>query len=116
MQPDEILADQALELVQMSSDTRTKLDRRSLAEEKLTGMALHHFGAFYKASWRANDWMWGRIDGAGWLVHLLLDPRRLHQLASEADDPASFLRTCGKSSSRSPATLRRWVFGSGEPQ
>ena len=90
LQPDEVLADQALELVQMSSDTRTKLDSRSLAEEKLTGMALHHFGAFYKASWRANDWMWGRIDGAGWLVHLLLDPRRLHQLASEADDPTSF--------------------------
>lgn len=90
MQPDEVLADQALELVQMSSDTRTKLDSRSLAEEKLTGMALRHFGAFYKASWRANDWMWGRIDGAGWLVHLLLDPRRLHQLASEADDPLSF--------------------------
>ncbi len=91
MQPDAVLADQALELVQMSSDTRTNLDRRRLAEEKLTGMAMRHFGAFYKASWRANDWMWGRIDGAGWLVHLLLDPRRLHQLAAEADDPTSFL-------------------------
>ena len=90
MQPDGVLADQALELVQMSSDTRTCLDRRTLAEEKLTGLALRHFGAFYKASWRANDWMWGRIDGAGWLVHLLLDPRRLRQLASEFEDPASF--------------------------
>ncbi|BBX47254.1 patatin-like protein [Mycobacterium cookii] len=90
LQPDEVLADQALELVQMSSDTRTNLDPRKLAQEKLTGMALHHFGAFYKASWRANDWMWGRIDGAGWLVHLLLDPRRLRQLASESDDPTSF--------------------------
>ena len=90
IQPDGVLADQALELVQMSSDTRTCLDRRTLAEEKLTGLALHHFGAFYKASWRANDWMWGRIDGAGWLVHLLLDPRRLRQLASEFEDPASF--------------------------
>jgi predicted acylesterase/phospholipase RssA len=90
MQPDEVLADQALELVQMSSDTRTCLDRRTSAEEKLTGLALHHFGAFYKASWRANDWMWGRIDGAGWLVHLLLDPRRLHQLACEAENPTNF--------------------------
>ena len=34
--------------------------------------------------------MWGRIDGAGWLVHLLLDPRRLHQLACEAENPANF--------------------------
>ena len=40
-------------------------------------MQLHHFGAFYKRSWRANDWMWGRPDGAGWLVHVLLDPRRI---------------------------------------
>jgi patatin-related protein len=90
MQADAVLADQALELVQMSSDTRTSLDRRTLAGEKLTGLGMRHFGAFYKASWRANDWMWGRIDGAGWLVHLLLDPRRLHQLAAEAEDPASF--------------------------
>ena len=90
MQPDVVLADQAVELVQMSSDTRTCLDRRTLAQDKLTGLGMHHFGAFYKASWRANDWMWGRIDGAGWLVHLLLDPRRLRQLASEAHDPESF--------------------------
>ena len=90
MQPDGVIADQALELVQMSSDTRTGLDRRTLAREKLTGLQLHDFGAFYKASWRANDWMWGRLDGAGWLVHVLLDPRRLHQLALEASDPAVF--------------------------
>lgn len=90
MQLDGVVADQALELVQMSSDTRTSLDPRTLAREKLTGLQLHHFGAFYKASWRANDWMWGRLDGAGWLVHVLLDPRRLHQLAAEAPDPAVF--------------------------
>jgi patatin-related protein len=90
MQPGGVVADQALELVQMSSDTRTDLDRRTLAGEKLTGLQLRHFGAFYKASWRANDWMWGRLDGAGWLVHLLLDPRRLRELAAEAPDLAAF--------------------------
>lgn len=90
MQPEGVVADQALELVQMSSDTRTSLDGRTLAREKLTGLQLHHFGAFYKASWRANDWMWGRLDGAGWLVHMLLDPRRLHQLATEAPDLTVF--------------------------
>ncbi|MGP7999377.1 MAG: patatin-like protein [Streptosporangiaceae bacterium] len=90
MQPDGLVADQALELIQMSSDTRTSLDPRTLAGEKLTGLQLHHFGAFCKASWRANDWMWGRLDGAGWLVHTLLDPRRLHELAAAAPDPAAF--------------------------
>lgn len=70
--------EQHLELIQISADSRTNLDhKRSLAAEKLTGLQLHHFGAFYKSSWRANDWMWGRIDGIGWLVHILLDPRRL---------------------------------------
>ena len=90
MQPDGLVADQALELIQMSADTRTSLDPRTLAAEKLTGLQLHHFGAFCKASWRANDWMWGRLDGAGWLVHLLLAPRRLHELAMESGDPDAF--------------------------
>ncbi len=90
MQPDGPLADQALELIQMSSDTRTSLDPRTLAAEKLTGLQLHHFGAFCKASWRANDWMWGRLDGAGWLVHMLLDPRRLDELAGLAGDRDGF--------------------------
>ncbi|UMB69454.1 patatin-like protein [Mycobacterium paraterrae] len=92
IQPDGVLADQALELIQMSSDTGTALDPRDAAAKKLTGLKMHHFGAFYKASWRANDWMWGRLDGAGWLVHVLLDPQRLHQLATESGDPASFTR------------------------
>ncbi|AVZ71120.1 hypothetical protein SLUN_01495 [Streptomyces lunaelactis] len=86
MYPDEPAARQVVELVQMSADTRTLLDTRSLAEEKLTGLQLHHFGAFYKRSWRANDWMWGRLDGAGWLVHVLLSPRLLARLANDLGD------------------------------
>jgi hypothetical protein len=86
MYPDEPAARQVLELVQMSADTRTLLDTRSLAQEKLTGLQLHHFGAFYKRSWRANDWMWGRLDGAGWLVHVLLSPGLLARLARDVGD------------------------------
>jgi patatin-related protein len=69
--------EQRVELVQVSADTRSALSAHKSAKDKLTGMQFHHFGAFYKSSWRANDWMWGRIDGAGWLVHVLLDPRRV---------------------------------------
>jgi patatin-related protein len=73
--------DQSLELVQVSADTRSLLAPEfRTAQQKLTGMQLHHFGAFYKRSWRANDWMWGRLDGAGWLVHVLLDPRRVRRI------------------------------------
>ena len=44
LQPDCLVADQKLELIQMSADTRTILDKRTLACQKLTGLQLHHFG------------------------------------------------------------------------
>ncbi|MFJ9781395.1 patatin-like protein [Amycolatopsis sp. NPDC101161] len=73
--------DQRADLVQVSADSRTLLDMdRRRSWDKLTGMQAGYFGAFYKASWRANDWMWGRIDGAGWLMQVLLDPVRLRNL------------------------------------
>jgi patatin-related protein len=61
--------EQAVELVQVSS-TRPEL---------LTGVQMHHFGAFYRAPWRVNDWLQGRIDGARQLVTILLSPERLRQ-------------------------------------
>lgn len=82
MLPAEADIDQSVELVQVSADTRSLLAPDwQTAQQKLTGMQFHHFGAFYKRSWRANDWMWGRLDGAGWLVHVLLDPRRVRWIA-----------------------------------
>ncbi|MEV2231749.1 patatin-like protein [Streptomyces phaeochromogenes] len=85
-----IEVEQPIELVQVSADTRCALaPRRPTAAKKLTGLQLHHFGAFYKSSWRANDWTWGRLDGAGWLVHLLLDPRRILAIAPDAEGGTS---------------------------
>jgi len=79
--------DQRVDLVQVSADTRSLLDPgRNVASAKLTGIQVHNFGAFYKKSWRANDWMWGRVDGAGWMVHTLLDPRRLRLLRDMTPD------------------------------
>ncbi|WP_406638997.1 DUF3376 domain-containing protein [Amycolatopsis sp. WGS_07] len=73
--------DQRVDLVQLSADSRTLLDlARPRGRDKLTGTQANNFGAFYKSSWRANDWMWGRIDGAGWLMQCLLDPKRLRVL------------------------------------
>ena len=87
--------DQPVQFIQVSADTRTLLDpRRSTAASKLTGMQVHNFGAFYKASWRVNDWMWGRLDGAGWLVHMLLDPSRVHYIAQALDGKAGTPRQC----------------------
>ncbi|MEX2969682.1 DUF3376 domain-containing protein [Streptomyces sp. C184] len=51
--------EQPVELIQVSADTRSILaPNRVTAAAKLNGMQLHHFGAFYKPSWRANDWAW----------------------------------------------------------
>jgi hypothetical protein len=89
--------DQPVEFVQFSANTRTLLApthesapaaQRLDSVTKLRGVEFHHFAAFYKSSWRAWDWMWGRLDGSGWLVHILLDPRRI--LAVAEDDPHAF--------------------------
>lgn len=48
----------------------------STAAAKLTGTRWGHFAGFYRASWRANDFMWGRLDGAVRVVDMLLDPDR----------------------------------------
>jgi patatin-related protein len=45
--------------------------------DKLCGDELGNFAAFLSARWRANDWMWGRMDAAATLVDLLVTPERL---------------------------------------
>jgi patatin-related protein len=79
LEPAEPEVDQPVEFIQVSANTRTLLAPRNQLDtvNKLRGVELHHFAAFYKGSWRAYDWMWGRMDGSGWLVHILLDPRRI---------------------------------------
>lgn len=45
--------------------------------DKLTGVGLGHFAGFYRSSWRANDYMWGRLDAAARIVEMLLDEVRV---------------------------------------
>jgi patatin-related protein len=47
--------------------------------DKLYGLRLGHFGGFLAPAWRANDWMWGRLDGAARLVDVLLDETRVRE-------------------------------------
>jgi patatin-related protein len=82
--------DTLIELVQVSGNLRSPLVQPVIAPQpappapppraKLRGLELAHFGAFYKSSWRANDWIHGRLDGADRLVHTLLNPERLRVL------------------------------------
>ncbi len=46
-----------------------------LGEQKLRGMSLFHFGAFFDRAGREGDYLWGRLDGAERLIKLLLDVR-----------------------------------------
>jgi patatin-related protein len=68
--------EQEVELVQVSS----------LQPERMTGFQLNHFGAFYRGSWRINDWLQGRMDGAVQIVRLLLSPERLRQCGYAVED------------------------------
>jgi hypothetical protein len=45
-------------------------------EDKLCGAILGHFGAFYRRSWRANDFMWGRLDASARIVEMLVGSQR----------------------------------------
>jgi hypothetical protein len=67
--------EQEVELVQVSARH----------PESLTGVQLHHFGAFYRSSWRMNDWLHGRMDGAAHLVRTLLSLQRLRQRGGHAE-------------------------------
>ncbi|CAN7595402.1 patatin-like protein [Caballeronia sp. LjRoot29] len=69
--------DSLIELVQISGNGRSPLGGMEAARDKLLGLQLAHFAAFYKKSWRANDWLYGRFDGSERLVKILLSPERL---------------------------------------
>jgi hypothetical protein len=73
-------------LVQISARSPAIDPHHVSPAEKLSGVQLGHFGAFFKRSWRANDWMWGRSDAADRLVRILLEPGRLVRCFVGPDD------------------------------
>jgi predicted acylesterase/phospholipase RssA len=52
-------------------------------ETKLLGLRLGHFAGFYRRSWRANDFMWGRMDAAARIVDMLVSGQRARQLRDD---------------------------------
>lgn len=66
--------EQKIKLVQISGDIPNRVAPRfRTAADKLAGVQLAHFGAFYKQSWRVNDWMWGRLDGVDRMRHVVAE-------------------------------------------
>src|SRR5439155_1872045 len=56
-----------VEVIRMSP-LDAHLLRPGPGEEKVKGIARHHFGAFFSRADRENDYLWGRLDGAEHLV------------------------------------------------
>jgi patatin-related protein len=124
----------AIRIVRISPlDATTGFSKRNLAD-KVAGDAAYHFGGFLKRSWRSNDILWGRLDGACKLLETLLaaDPARglggrlrrvaeddglrpqiLRRLQSEpALDPETLFPRSG---ARVHAELRDWLLAVFDP-
>lgn len=86
-----------IEFLRVVSDAASPLPFEALrtaglplrTEDKIRGGDIDHFGAFLSAKWRANDWMWGRVDAATSLITLLLDPSRLLRFNDDPEKLAS---------------------------
>jgi patatin-related protein len=74
------LTEEEVDFIQVSAESLSGWGGPSRPGDKLAGVQLAHFGAFYKHSWRANDWMWGRLDAVKRIVTLMLDPERVRLL------------------------------------
>ncbi|HXY71477.1 MAG TPA: patatin-like protein [Actinomycetota bacterium] len=92
-----------VEVVRMSPDDATLLTPTG---NKLSGVTLHHFGAFFDTDGRANDYVWGRLDGAERLVWLLLHDRTGDPAAFDRDAYVEYARRAFEAVTREEAELR----------
>ena len=88
----EVTVEQPVELLQLNGYTPNAFGGPTAIGEKVTGTRTAHFAAFYKPSWRVNDWIWGRLDGAMRLSQVLLHPGRLRQLGYSAAQALELVR------------------------
>jgi patatin-related protein len=59
---------------------------------KLAGNELANFSAFLLERWRANDWMWGRMDAVPSLVKRLVRPEPFRRAFADAEEATAFVR------------------------
>lgn len=67
--------------------------RDATADSKLCGTLFAHFSGFYRRSWRANDFMWGRLDAATRITEMLVSHTRTKALIREGLRPWDDLAT-----------------------
>ncbi len=91
-----------------------RLPSPASAQEKLTGVGLGHFAGFYRRSWRANDFMWGRLDAAARLVDMLLarpsDECGDGKAATRAEKLTEALLPASAAEDAAETKTRRWLL------
>lgn len=60
-------------------DCDTLVEDPDAKKHKLAGTSAGHFGGFFKHAWRAEDVLWGRLDGAERLICSVLDSDNPHR-------------------------------------
>jgi len=117
---EELEDDCLIELVQISGNSSSPLGGPSQATDKLLGLQLAHFGAFYKQSWRANDWTYGRLDGSERLVKILMNPERLQRFFSSSTEAYQRIKAIALDDILSPVLRTEvamlWMSRKYEPQ
>jgi patatin-related protein len=73
-----------ISVIRVSPDDATRLfdQGQNPGYQKLAGVSLGHFGAFLDRSFRTNDILWGRLDGAERIIRCLL-PTDEHKTAAD---------------------------------
>ena len=61
-----------IEVIRISPDDATSLSTEP-AEQRLFGAKWGHFKAFFRRTWREQDYLWGRLDGAERVIDILED-------------------------------------------
>lgn len=78
--------EQELEIVRFDGNGASPLDpKRSSANDKIAGAQAANFGGFFRRSWRANDWMWGRLDSSRDLIELMTQAASPEQRTDAAE-------------------------------
>jgi hypothetical protein len=82
-----------IEVIRLSPRDATCLAAAGEGAAKLTGAGLAHFGAFFSASGRRSDYLWGRLDGAEQLIALLLGKQDdLNRANGDTDEARAWCR------------------------
>jgi hypothetical protein len=78
-----------ISVVRMSpADAKLGYSGGRTMDQKICGRSLGAFGGFLKQPWRSNDILWGRLDGVGQLIEVLVDRERIRARGRGLKDDA----------------------------